>query len=107
MPVLLLVLEGLGFAVASPSFADIGHQGWTELSPVGRTSPPPVVAALPTVTEISRTSLLSGRLIRGNAALERTAFAEHQRLREVSKAGKPPLLFHNADLRAGPEVSER
>ena len=107
MPVLLLVLDGLSFAVARPLVADIGHQGWTELSPVGRTSPPPVVAALPTVTEISRTSLLSGRLVRGNATLERTAFAEHQRLREVSKAGKPPLLFHKAELGAGPELSER
>jgi PglZ domain len=107
MPVLLLVLDGLSFAVARPLVADIGHQGWTELSPVGRTSPPPVVAALPTVTEISRTSLLSGRLVRGNATLERTAFAEHQRLRGVSKAGKPPLLFHKADLGAGPELSER
>ena len=67
----------------------------------------PLVAALPTVTEISRTSLLSGRLVRGNAALERTAFAAHQRLREVSRAGKPPLLFHKADLGAGPELSER
>lgn len=106
-PVLLLVLDGLSFAVARPLVADTGLQGWTELSPVGRNSPPPVVAALPTVTEISRTSLLSGRLVRGNATLERTAFAEHQRLRQVSKAGKPPLLFHKADLGAGPELSER
>lgn len=106
-PVLLLVLDGLSFAVSRPLVADIGHQGWTELAPMGKTSPPPVVAALPTVTEISRTSLLSGRLTRGNATLERTAFAAHQRLREVSKAGKPPLLFHKADLGAGPELSER
>lgn len=106
-PVLLLVLDGLSFAVARPLAADIGHQGWTELAPTGQTLPPPVVAALPTVTEISRTSLLSGRLARGNATLERTAFAAHQRLRELSKAGKPPLLFHKADLGAGPELSER
>jgi hypothetical protein len=106
-PVLLLVLDGLSFAVARPLVTDIARRGWTELSPTGRTSLPPVVAALPTVTEISRTSLLSGRLIRGNAALERTAFAAHQRLREVSRAGKPPLLFHKADLGAGPELSER
>ena len=86
-PVLMLVLDGLSFAVARPLVTDIEHQGWTELSPTGRTSPPPVVAALPTVTEISRTSLLSGRLVRGNAALERTAFAAHQRLREVSRRG--------------------
>jgi hypothetical protein len=106
-PVLLLVLDGLSFAVARPLVADIGRQGWTELSPAGRASPPPLVAALPTVTEVSRTSLLSGRLVRGNAAGERSAFGEHQRLREISRAGKPPLLFHKADLRAGPELDER
>jgi hypothetical protein len=105
-PVLLLVLDGLSFAVARPLLADIGRQGWTELSPAGRTSPPPVVAALPTVTEISRTSLLAGRLARGDAAAERAAFAAHQGLREVSRAGKPPILFHKADLGSGPELSE-
>ena len=106
-PVLLLVLDGLSFAVARPLVADIGRQGWTELSPAGRASPPPLVAALPTVTEVSRTSLLSGRLVRGNAAAERAAFGAHQRLREISRAGKPPLLFHKADLGAGLELDER
>ncbi|SDR29263.1 PglZ domain-containing protein [Rhizobiales bacterium GAS113] len=106
-PVLLLVLDGLSFAVARPLVADIERQGWTELSPVGRTSPPPFVAALPTVTEVSRTSLLAGRLVRGDAAAERAAFGEHQRLREISRAGKPPLLFHKADLGVGPELDER
>ena len=84
-PVLLLVLDGLSFAVARPLIADIGRQGWTELAPAGRTSPPPLVAALPTVTEVSRTSLLSGRLVRGDASSERAAFGTHQRLREMSR----------------------
>ena len=105
--VLLLVLDGLSFAVARPLVADIGRQGWIELSPAGRASPPPLVAALPTVTEVSRASLLSGRLVRGEAAAERVAFGVHQRLREMSRAGKPPLLFHKADLGAGPELDER
>jgi hypothetical protein len=106
-PVLLLVLDGLSFAVARPLVADIGRRGWIELSPAGRPSPPPLVAAFPTVTELSRTSLLSGRLVRGDAAAERVAFGMHRRLREMSRAGKPPLLFHKADLRAGPELDER
>jgi hypothetical protein len=107
VPVLLLVLDGLSFAVARPLVADIVRQGWTELSPAGRASPPTLVAVLPTVTEVSRTSLLSGRLVRGDAASERTAFGVHQRLREMSRAGKPPLLFHKADLGPGPELDER
>lgn len=106
-PVLLLVLDGLSFAVSRPLVADISRQGWIELAPLGRASPPPLVAALPTVTEISRTSLLSGGLVRGDAGSERTAFGAHQRLREMSRAGKPPLLFHKADIGAGPELGER
>jgi hypothetical protein len=106
-PVLLLVLDGLSFAVARPLAADIGRQGWTELAPSGRISPPPLVAVLPTVTEVSRTSLLSGRLARGDAAAERAAFGTHQQLREASRAGKPPLLFHKANLGVGPELEER
>ena len=106
-PVLLLVLDGLSFAVARPLVADIARQSWTELSPAGRASPPPLVAVLPTVTEVSRASLLSGRLVRGDAAAERASFGRHQRLREISRAGKPPLLFHKADLGAGPELDER
>lgn len=107
VPVLLLVLDGLSFAVARPLVADISRQGWIELAPAGRASPPPVVAALPTVTETSRTSLFSGQLVRGDASTERRAFGAHQRLREKSRAGKPPILFHKADLGAGPELDER
>ena len=106
-PVLLLVLDGLSFAVSRPLVADISRQGWIELAPLGRASPPPLVAALPTVTEISRTSLLSGGLVRGDAGSERTAFGARRRLREMSRAGKPPLLFHKADIGAGPELGER
>jgi hypothetical protein len=51
--------------------------------------------------------LFSGRLARGNAAAERAAFGAHQRLRETSRAGKPPLLFHKAHLGVGPELDER
>jgi len=62
---------------------------------------------LPTVTEVSRTSLLSGVLTRGDATGERSAFAANPVLREQSRAGKPPVLFHKADLGAGPELDER
>jgi hypothetical protein len=106
-PVLVLVLDGLSFAVARPLIADVSRQGWTELSPAGRALPPPVVAALPTVTEFSRASLLSGRLVCGDASAERAAFSTHQRLRELSRPGKPPMLFHKADIGAGPELDER
>lgn len=106
-PVLMLVLDGLSFAVARHLLSELGRLGWTELAPSGRLAPPPLVAVLPSVTEVSRTSLLSGRLTHGDASTERAAFAAHGKLREASRSGKPPLLFHKADLGMGPELHER
>lgn len=45
------------------------------------------IAALPTITEVSRTSLLSGRLVVGAAAQEKTSFATHPALVVASRAG--------------------
>jgi hypothetical protein len=106
-PVLLLVLDGLSFVVARQLLSELGRMGWTELAPSTRSAPPPLVAVLPSITEVSRASLLSGRLTRGDANTERAAFAAHGKLREASRSGKPPLLFHKADLGAGPELDGR
>lgn len=105
-PVVLLVLDGLSFATARAICADLSRQGWHELTPRGSSAPPAVIAALPTVTEFSRTSLLTGRLTRGNAGTEKAGFAAHPLLRAKSQAGKPPILFHKADIGAGPELSQ-
>ena len=56
------------------------------------------MAALPTVTEVSRTSLLCGRLTLGAAAQEKAGFASHAALLAQSRAGTPPRLFHKGDL---------
>src|SRR5690606_23249315 len=58
----------------------------------------PVVAALPTVTKYSRTSLLTGRLQEGGADVERDGFSAHPGLIDAA-AGQPPRLFHKSDLR--------
>jgi hypothetical protein len=76
--VLLIVLDGLSFAVYRALYRDLTRQGWVELMPDGREEMPPLIAALPSVTEASRTSLLTGRLLRGNAEDERQGFALHQ-----------------------------
>jgi hypothetical protein len=84
--VLLLVLDGASTGVARELLADLADRGWTE----HRLDPPrPVIAALPSVTRVSRTSLLSGRLADGTAYAERAAFAE-----------RGWELFHKADLTA-------
>jgi hypothetical protein len=84
--VLLLVLDGASTGVACELLADLGDRGWTE----HRLDPPrPVIAALPSVTRVSRTSLLCGSLADGTADVEKAAFAE-----------RGWALFHKMDLAA-------
>jgi hypothetical protein len=64
------------------------------------------VAALPTVTEVSRTSLLCGRLAIGTAANEKTGFATHPALLAHSRSDVPPRLFHKGDLADSTNLSQ-
>lgn len=81
---LLLVLDGMSTGVARELLADLAGRGWVEhtLAPAR-----PVISVLPSVTRVSRTSLLCGQLADGTQADEKAAFAER---------GWP--LFHKADL---------
>lgn len=97
-PTLLLVLDGLSFAETTRLFADVARLGWAEQGPGGRELPA-VVAALPTVTTVSRASLLSGRLTEGGQDVERQGFEEHRDLRDAG-GGAAPRLFHKKDLKA-------
>jgi hypothetical protein len=103
-PVLIIVFDGLSFAVWRHLAETVGRLGWLELAPTDRRAAFVAVAALPSVTEISRASLLCGRLTRGDQAAERAGFSAHPGLVAVSRIGKPPRLFHKADLGAGPEL---
>ncbi|MFG1952682.1 BREX-2 system phosphatase PglZ [Micromonospora sp. NPDC048830] len=90
--VLLLVMDGMGVAAATELAESVTRSGaWVEVTPGGgqRTG---VLAALPTVTEASRCSLLSGRIAAGGRQAEQKAF--HARF----PTGR---LLHKADLRAG------
>jgi hypothetical protein len=67
---LLLVMDGMSVAAATELAESLTRLGtWTELTPDGgpRTG---VLAALPTITEVSRCSLLSGRIALGQQAAE-------------------------------------
>ena len=103
-PVLLAVLDGLSFSVWCALAETIRRLGWRELVETQRGLPLVAAAMLPSVTEISRTSLLCGAVTLGNQQTERTGFAANTRLVAVSRAGKPPRLFHKADLGSGPEL---
>lgn len=97
-PVLVLLFDGMSFAVYRELADDLVRQGWTERrsSPNGQELVG--LALLPTVTEVCRTSLLLGHATKGNAALEKKGFPEQPELRQISTASHPPILFHKAEL---------
>ena len=105
-PVLLVVFDGLSFPVWRALSETLARLGWLELKPTNSRGPLSAVAAIPSVTEISRASLLSGMLRRGDQAAERAGFSSSSALLAVSRSGLPPRLFHKADLGAGPELGE-
>lgn len=104
VPVLLLVLDGMSVPVFRELAEDLGREGWVDLVPEGASDLGPVIAALPTVTEVSRASLLSGRLVSGGANVENEAFAGHELLRQRTGSKKPPILFHKGDLMEAGEL---
>jgi hypothetical protein len=97
-PVLLLVIDGLSLPVFRELCGDLVRADWMEQIPEDATRARVGIAALPTVTEISRASLLAGRLTAGSAHQEKTAFAAHGGLLAASKAGGKPVLFHKGDI---------
>ena len=98
-PVLLLVVDAMSMAVFCELEHDLTWRGWIELVAEDAPERPVVVAALPTVTEVSRTSLLCGAVAAGNASKEKDGFARHDGLRSACAPGAPPVLFHKGDLR--------
>jgi len=97
-PTLLLVMDGLSTSIFRELFAKVSSLGWAEMVPAELGQPLAGVAAFPTITEVSRTSLLCGRLMVGAAAKEKTGFATHAALLSHSRAEAPPRLFHKGDL---------
>ena len=98
-PVLVLVVDAMSMAVFRELERDLVWRGWVELVAEDGPARPVVVAALPTVTEVSRTSLLCGELRSGNASTEKKGFAGHAGLRSACAPAAPPVLFHKGDLR--------
>lgn len=111
-PVLVVVLDGCGlssFGELAGQFAELGYRELVTTSDDGTPSPRwSGVAALPTVTEVSRASLLAGRLDQGNQDHERRAFERCEPLRIDGRSG---VLFHQnrllgaAGVALAPEVT--
>ena len=100
-PVLLVVLDGMSQPVFRELEEDLyRHKGWVRLYAEDEGQRGPVVAAFPTLTEVSRASLLCGELTTGGQSVESNGFTRHAGLVAVSKGKKPPILFHKAGLEA-------
>jgi hypothetical protein len=92
---LILVLDGMSVAAGCDLAAELMASGlWLE---AGRREDgrEPVLATIPSITAISRTSLLSGGLRSGGQAEEKAGFAAFW-------ANRKAMLFHKGDLAADP-----
>ena len=94
LPVLLVVADGVSVAVATELVDDLERRyEWLEVLPADATQRAVGLAVLPTLTEVSRTSLLAGTLMRGTQADEQRGFKEAH-----TKAGVTGVLFHKKPL---------
>ncbi len=96
-PTLLLVLDGLSAGVATEVLADAASSvdyDLVERLVRGASQRTPALAVLPSLTEASRASLLSGRLVTGQQDAERRAFADWARAHGLGEA----KLFHKKGL---------
>ena len=96
-PVLLVVLDGMGWDVWHELSESVVARGWSRVVSGGQPERP-VVAVLPTVTENSRTSLLCGHLVSGGQGDEKKEFPAHPSLVQVSSKSEPPAVFHKGEL---------
>ncbi|AKH82110.1 hypothetical protein AA958_07550 [Streptomyces sp. CNQ-509] len=94
---MLLVVDGMSAALAGQLGEELAAH-WTEYDPTGEKKLPPtrqaMAAALPTITAVSRTTLLTARLQRGDQKAEKREFPS---LRLWS--GQKAAVFHKDDLR--------
>ena len=96
-PVLLLVLDGMSAGICTEivsSVLDRASDGWAEALLGGQARRGAAVAVLPTVTEVSRTSLLCGELRTGGQEAERRGFEALWRAHGLPGAA----LFHKKPL---------
>lgn len=101
VPVLLLVMDGLSRSVYQDLMQSIGEASWVRWEPATDGAVAArwaALAAVPSITEVSRTSLFVGRLVAGQGSTEAREFASHPALLRVSRAKRPPVLFHKGAL---------
>lgn len=96
-PVLLLVLDGMSAANAAEIITSVlgrAAEGWAEALLPGADRRGGALAALPTLTEVSRAALLTGRLAGGGQDAEQRGY---ERLCREHGIASPPI-FHKKPL---------
>ena len=96
-PVLLLVLDGMSAGVATEVVSSIlarTPDGWAEALLDGQTRRAAALAVLPTLTAVSRSSLLCGELRTGGQDIELTGFGKLARVHGLNGS----VLFHKKAL---------
>ncbi|WP_158726430.1 BREX-2 system phosphatase PglZ [Tomitella fengzijianii] len=102
-PTLLLVVDALSMSAATAIVRDAVDDGWSEGGPQGRRQRMGALAALPSLTGRSRTSLLCGELREGTADTERSGFLAVLKATGLqAKPGVPDPIFHKKALDAVP-----
>ena len=100
--VLLVVLDGMSWAVCHELLEDIRRDHWFEATLDESSQPPlPIIAAVPSVTHVSRASLLSGQVASGDQAVEKRNFEAHTALRQCCDKRFPPVVFHKKEITEG------
>ncbi|MEO2032275.1 MAG: BREX-2 system phosphatase PglZ [Planctomycetaceae bacterium] len=103
-PVLVIVIDGMSVAVFRELMEDVLGHDWVLLAEDG-VGLRPGMATVPSVTEVSRTSLLTGKLQQGSQQTEKAQFPEHPALLEQCRSGYPPVIFHKASLQESEDAS--
>ncbi|OOL32426.1 alkaline phosphatase [Rhodococcus rhodochrous] len=98
-PALLIIVDALSVAAATELASAAAESGWMEAGVLGSSRRAGALAVLPTLTQRSRCSLLSGELREGNDAAERTGFFKLLRDAKLEAApGRIDPIFHKKAL---------
>ena len=96
-PVLILLVDGMSCAVFRELLHDL-TQDWAELGPEDGSLLAPVIATIPSLTKLSRTSFFCGSLREGGSQDEIKGFADHPALRKLHGTKTDPSLFHKVTV---------
>lgn len=94
---LVLVLDGCSQPVLLDLLESLDQRNWSHYLPEGRDFHA-LLSAFPSITEVTRTSLLCGEIRAGDSKTEKERFCSHPVLKPLCRKDYGPQLFHKKDL---------